>query len=85
MAPAAGVCNPVLLKMAAVLQAGDQILGVSVQDAEPLSLVGLALVRGRSAVDYEARTGHKAGIVGGEKDDAFGNVVRHAEPADRMP
>ena len=43
------------------------------------------LLRGRSAVDYEARTGHKAGIVGGEKDDAFGNVVGHAEPADRMP
>jgi hypothetical protein len=39
----------------------------------------------RAAVDDEPRAGHEAGIVGGEKDDALGNVLRHAEPADRVP
>ena len=36
------------------------------------------------AVDHEAGAGHEGGIVGGEKDDAFGDVVGRAEPADRV-
>src|SRR5215469_7043828 len=39
----------------------------------------------RPAVDHEPGAGHKAGVVGGEKDDALGDVVGHAEPADRVP
>jgi hypothetical protein len=31
-----------------------------------------------------ARPSHEGGIVGGEKDDALGDVVGHAEPADRV-
>jgi hypothetical protein len=36
------------------------------------------------AVDHELGAGHKAGIVGGEKDVALGDVVGHAEPANRV-
>jgi hypothetical protein len=43
------------------------------------------LLRRRAAVDYEPGAGHKAGVVGGEKDDALGDVVGRAEPADRVP
>jgi len=41
-------------------------------------------LRGDAAVDDEAGPGHEAGIVRGEKDDALGDVVGHAEPADRV-
>src|SRR5208283_4306427 len=34
---------------------------------------------------HEPSAGHKARIVGGEKDDALGDVVGNAEPADRVP
>ena len=46
---------------------------------------GRYLLRGRAAVDDEPGAGHEAGIVGGEKDNALGDVVRHAEAADRKP
>src|SRR6266446_725613 len=44
----------------------------------------LGLLRRQPAVDDEAGAGHEGGIVGGEKDDAFGDVVGYAEPADRV-
>lgn len=42
-------------------------------------------MRGRTAMDDKTGGGHKAGIVGGEKNDALGDVVGHAEPANRVP
>jgi hypothetical protein len=44
----------------------------------------LGLLRGQPAVDHEPGAGHEGGIVGGEKDDAFGDVVGRAEPPDRV-
>jgi hypothetical protein len=41
-------------------------------------------LRRGAAVDDEAGAGHEGVVVGREKDDAFGNVVRRAEPADRV-
>jgi hypothetical protein len=43
------------------------------------------LLRGDAAVDYEAGAGHEAGIVRGEKDDAFGDVGHRPQAADRQP
>ena len=45
----------------------------------------LGLLRCRAAVNDETGAGHKPGIVGGEKDDALGDVVGDAEPANRVP
>src|SRR3984893_3455397 len=45
----------------------------------------LRLLRRQPAIDHEPGPGHESGIVGGEKDDALGDVVGHAEPADRVP
>ena len=42
-------------------------------------------LRRRPAIDDEPGADHKAGIVGSEKDDALGDVIGHAEPADRVP
>src|SRR5579885_3333839 len=42
------------------------------------------LLRGQAAIDDEAGAGHKRGVVGGEEDDALGDVGRGAEPADRV-
>jgi hypothetical protein len=44
----------------------------------------LALLRRQPAIDDEPGPGHEGGIVGGEKDNAFGDVVGRAEPADRV-
>ena len=44
----------------------------------------LGLLGGQPAIDDEPGPGHEGGIVGGEKDDALGDVVGHAEPADRV-
>ena len=43
------------------------------------------LLRRQPAVDHQPGAGHEGRIVGGEKDDALGDVVGHAEPADRQP
>src|SRR3984893_4655554 len=43
------------------------------------------LLRGQPAIDDKPGPGHESGIVRGEKDDALGDVVGHAEPADRVP
>src|ERR1700730_982049 len=45
----------------------------------------LRLLRRQPAIDDKPGPGHESGIVGGEKDDALGDVVGHAEPADRVP
>src|SRR6266851_9597390 len=45
----------------------------------------LGLLRRQPAIDDEPGPGHESGIVGGEKDDALGDVVGDAEPADRVP
>jgi hypothetical protein len=44
----------------------------------------LGLLGRQPAIDHQPRPGHESGIVGGEKDDALGDVVGHAEPADRV-
>ena len=38
----------------------------------------------RPGVDHNPGAGHKAGIIRGEKDDALGDVIGRAEPADRV-
>ena len=43
------------------------------------------LLRGDAAVDDEACAGHEAGVVGGEKDDALGDVGHRSHAADRQP
>jgi hypothetical protein len=40
-------------------------------------------LRGDAAVDDEAGTGHEAGIVRGEKDDALGDIGNRPHAADR--
>src|SRR6266446_8996007 len=42
------------------------------------------LLGGQPAVDHEPGAGHEGGVVGSEKDDALGDVVGYAEPADRV-
>src|SRR5437870_2824333 len=42
------------------------------------------LLRGQPAIHNQPGPGHEGGIVGGEKDDAFGDVFGRAEPADRV-
>src|ERR1700730_17146317 len=45
----------------------------------------LGSLGGQPAIDDEPGAGHESGIVGGEKDDASGDVVWGAEAADRVP
>ncbi len=42
------------------------------------------LLRGDAAVDDETGPGHEAGVVGGEKDDALGDVGHRSHAADRQ-
>src|SRR5437879_8148834 len=42
----------------------------------------LGSLRGDAAVDDEACAGHEAGVVGGEKDDALGDVGHRSHAAD---
>src|SRR2546430_2417536 len=37
-----------------------------------------------AAVDHQARSRHEPAVVRGEEEDALGDVVGYAEPADRM-
>src|SRR6185312_13409376 len=48
----------------------------------PLGTTGL--VRRPAAVDHQAGAGHEARVVGRQEHDALGDVLRHAQPADRM-
>src|SRR6185437_4331531 len=42
------------------------------------------LVSGPAAVDYQSGAGHKARVVRRQEHDAFGDVVGHTQPADRV-
>src|SRR5215470_14500479 len=44
-------------------------------------LLKAGLLRGQAAVYNEPCAGHKAGVIRGEKNNALGDVVGHAEPA----
>src|ERR1700730_356274 len=44
----------------------------------PLARRHLGLLSGQPAIDHEPGAGHEGSIVGGEKDDALGDVVGHA-------
>src|SRR6202022_943409 len=45
----------------------------------------LGSLRGKAAGEDGAGAGNKAGIVGGEKDDAVGDVAHRPHAADRQP